>query len=981
MYQSNHPLAPSKTDSRHPSFFPCHRTMSGSGVVYSGRRRKRIPPPPFDPRRVFSGALAQLKQVVRLKRKQSQRLYPPPPPSQQRQLLPVLKAVREGVALKPLLAIPQRPALPRPERFAPRIITTLNSRRTYSVKYSFTFVISNDDPRTERGTITQFRGTNTDLEIEIHDEIEERYGHTQYHLISVDITSVQDITTQEIMRYDINNMRMRDYKPLDVVNLFDNTIRLTETTENCVREVLRKKYPDISKQKKDPIGKLGTADGVSTEDLITFCSKYKIRMVGFDVYGNVIGKHIPETKSHKHASLVYLAFNDHIYPVKGKELHFKHLKPQKLQQHSHEELQVFFSDLIHVHRRHPSEVKINPDDQTIRSFIDGDTHHFYNPHYDECELILKSYDLHHLIVYNISFQKTMELITEYYETEDLRSFFPVDHIKTPLYYQSPITEGETVTIDKNKCYSEALSSLDFLLTVDYRQSPVETTDIDVLRSDALYVATPECQNVLLPKQDIYAGEHLLYAKKQGVKFKVQERILCKRKYNTFNRIILDLYNRLPEHVFKNFINRTIGVFQSSVKKRAKETNAMVVGEQERHPDMFWFPFGDGSRFVQYESEPFVGNVYNHKPIAIQIKDRANRFIYEKMRELNVFFQHIRQINTDSITIDARAVKNIRVEGKGLRGWKLGHYDIKQPTRNVHTSTITMKQNLRNHNTLITGDAGNGKSYHIEHTLIPSLATDYLIVSSKHSAIVQHRKNGRNAQVIQKYEFNHTTPTEQHIIVEECGIMTRTHWDLLYKWHLLGKTITSYGDFNQLLPVKEHAQFSAQSWLDLFFTNQTILSVNRRNDFTAEYYKDLREGKLDLKAELLKYSTKTPEEAEVVIAYRNEIVDKYNARMAEFHGITYELTETGTLVSVDDGVPILCKDNDLRDKDIYNNMLFDSEEVDEGDLKHFKLAYARTLYNLQGDAVKSFYVAPEDMEWFCHPRVAYTLISRLKTKTD
>jgi hypothetical protein len=57
----------------------------------------------------------------------------------------------------------------------------------------------------------------------------------------------------------------------------------------------------------------------------------------------------------------------------------------------------------------------------------------------------------------------------------------------------------------------------------------------------------------------------------------------------------------------------------------------------------------------------------------------------------------------------------------------------------------------------------------------------------------------------------------------------------------------------------------------------------------------------------------------------------------------------------------------------------SDEIPDIDTttKHWKLAYARTLYNIQGDDTASFYMAPEDIKWFTNPRMAYTLISRLR----
>ena len=83
---------------------------------------------------------------------------------------------------------------------------------------------------------------------------------------------------------------------------------------------------------------------------------------------------------------------------------------------------------------------------------------------------------------------------------------------------------------------------------------------------------------------------------------------------------------------------------------------------------------------------------------------------------------------------------------------------------------------------------------------------------------------------------------------------------------------------------------------------------------------------------------------------------------------------------DPDVPVMCITNDLRNKDMFNNFLFNSQEIDNKLLtneKYFRPAYARTLYNMQGDECKLYYIAPEDIDWFLNPRMAYTLISRIK----
>jgi hypothetical protein len=333
-----------------------------------------------------------------------------------------------------------------------------------------------------------------------------------------------------------------------------------------------------------------------------------------------------------------------------------------------------------------------------------------------------------------------------------------------------------------------------------------------------------------------------------------------------------------------------------------------------------------------------------------------------MVELSLTDKDIVQINTDSITFYEKPI-NFQ-PSTTMEGWKYSTYTEKQGSIYDNSEPFTtFLQTIPNNNTLILGHAGNGKSHHIQHSDL----TDSIILSSKHSAIRQHREKGFNAQVIQKYEFNKSIPTESHIIVEECGILTRNHWDLLFKCILLKKKLTIYGDFEQLLPVEEIHTFNRPQWLNMVFHTQTTLNTNWRNHFTPEYYRSLYTSTDPnyLKEQLLLHSTKTPEEADVIIAYRNTIVDQYNDMMMNFHNSS--------------DYPVICITNARRTQDIYNGFVFRSTEVEDPEnRKVWRPAYCRTLYSMQGDQTKSFYIAPEDMNWFLNPRMAYTLISRLKT---
>ena len=98
---------------------------------------------------------------------------------------------------------------------------------------------------------------------------------------------------------------------------------------------------------------------------------------------------------------------------------------------------------------------------------------------------------------------------------------------------------------------------------------------------------------------------------------------------------------------------------------------------------------------------------------------------------------------------------------------------------------------------------------------------------------------------------------------------------------------------------------------------------------------------------------------------------------------------------DENTKIVCKTNDLYNKNIYNNFYYTVIEKNEDTLiitddnenftitidefnKYFEAGYCRTLYNIQGESIKSFFYAPEDYKFLDNVRT-YTLISRLKTK--
>ena len=266
-------------------------------------------------------------------------------------------------------------------------------------------------------------------------------------------------------------------------------------------------------------------------------------------------------------------------------------------------------------------------------------------------------------------------------------------------------------------------------------------------------------------------------------------------------------------------------------------------------------------------------------------------------------------------------------------------------------------------------------------IVPKLDKSYIIISPSHVSISEYRNKGYNCNVIQKYLYRKLIPKEDIIIVDEIGMIGNAGWNILYMAKLLGKRIIAYGDFKQLKPVGAERLFNKDQWLNLMFKTIDTKWINRRNNFTEKYYMDL----FNIKKEVEKHSTDL-HKTEYVLCYFNETRKKYNEIICKNKGIK-SMTNKDAL--------IMCKTNDLRDKEIYNNYVFKVVESNRDEItlfnvdfknyvelskeeihKNFDYAYARTLYNIQGQTINSYYWCKEDNRAL-DGRSAYTIISRLK----
>jgi hypothetical protein len=376
-------------------------------------------------------------------------------------------------------------------------------------------------------------------------------------------------------------------------------------------------------------------------------------------------------------------------------------------------------------------------------------------------------------------------------------------------------------------------------------------------------------------------------------------------------------------------------------------------------------------------------------------DDARITIYKQIKKMNLSIDDIIQIKTDSITYNNKICSDLDMNTDPIDGWKIENKFNEIENRTWSADFVSIKPDeikkendiIINANNLYIGNAGCGKSFYIINNLIKKL-NDYIILTPSYATLKEYKKIGLNCDmlncdVVQKYTLTRKIPKEKHIIIDECGML---NYDALVdeiKYIKLNKYIYMFGDFTQLLAVGETKQLDNEIFINNFFNYITYTTANYRNNFTTEYYDYLRNIKdKDIEKELKIHNCSNPYDAEHIICYRHETIKKYNNIMLKKYNLNFD----------DVGVKVICKSNKLKDNNIYNNFEYtitdNDEEEEELTLddeyiitykqykKYFVLGYAKTLYCIQGQTVKSFYYPPEDV-CMLNGRRLYTLISRLK----
>ena len=821
-----------------------------------------------------------------------------------------------------------------------------------------------------------------------------------------------------------NKLKLKNYV------LRDENFKLTEfknivyhdDTENCVITLLRDNYLDkiienrikynhsndisfrekIKKDVENELESLEDEEGVTVDELIKYCENNDIPIMLYCITGELIydskttkSKEVLEKYNHK--TLVAIAYNNHIYEVDGKKPIREVINDYKIEiipNAKEKIIELIDKKII------PGNVNFScladKSKISVVSFTANKKRYIANKEYAICLELLKKFGLEKYIYDGITIKNLGPIIEKKYLKTNINSFWPdeINISKGGFLYKtdSEINDGETKTIDKVKAYTYSITELSYLIVCDWRTAEITKNPTEII-DHYLYIAKPKKSSILLPNTNMYTGLHLNECKKY-VEFEVLEEITTDTTKNYYKDMVTDMKKHMNMGMIKDIINVLIGKGETKTRNGIEFVYKGILNRDEEKLNDDYAIKLNNKYSISFDTREYVKNIYNRKPIAIQVKDACRLLLFEKMKQMKLTDEDIVQVKTDSITFYGDLPKDL--DKDDITAWKQEEF---KPLKNVpivrenkQISFFIDSPNKEIQRDIHLCYAGAGKTTYVINKRIPKINKESSIVTTpSHSSMEEYKTTDINHAVIQKYTLSNTIIEAKHIILDEIGFIDRKGHDLLYKLMLLGRSYEAYGDFNQLPPVKDTERFDTPQYLQYMFNKQcNILTENHRNTFTKKYYDSLILKQKNLPDEVKKYSTEKPEDAEIIICYYNRTIRKYNKIILKKLGKKWGQV----------GTRYICRSNGLLESHgIYNHKIVNIVEKfkDENEImtyklsdnscvnkkqleKHFNLGYAITVYGIQGKTINSYYWAQEDNKVFCRRhggRIAYTIISRLK----
>jgi|WetSurMetagenome_2_1015567.scaffolds.fasta_scaffold00833_10 hypothetical protein len=830
------------------------------------------------------------------------------------------------------------------------------------------------------------------------------------------------------------------YNLTEWINIEYNNVA---TKDNCcVVRLVENKYPKLYwKIKQFEQTDDNGFKYVLLKDFMIFCKKNQISYNIYDVNGKLLFSFVGYDKMGTISCIVH---NSHIYPIKGgqpkripkKKFKIENIDDKNMYENINEKLleclnsgQFPHSILIgRVSEKEITDKQYLP----IRSFIVGDTKYISNPEYDECMRVLKALKISEYMTDDMKLKDIPHLLEKVFNYPDTQSFIPDQEVfkssvilyKTPNFSNLSSKQKRIKTIDKNKCFPYCLSILPYLLRFDFRthniraidpKNPIEITDKN------LYIVDVEYSTMLIPNKMLCTGYFLKECKNYGISFTLLEEWETETVNPYFRELIEMTWKLFDEKTFKAIWNRFIGTLEINFSTKVEViVKSLFTKQASRSEEGFKVPIGNYDLVCDTVTK--YGNASNRLPIAIQVKEMSRLILFKKVQELEIDDNDIIQINTDSISYLKKGKYPKGLQSNTLDGWKKSDFkpinDTYAPIKNEYISGLALPNMNNNTRILHAKYAGSGKTYDIINRLVPTLikkGISYIVLTPTHPTLEEYEStkiyiNGKEysieCDIFQRYTLKNIIPQADYIIIDEVGFIDRTGHNFLYKLNRLGKSFELYGDFEQLLPINESAQYNQQHYLNYMFSEIDTKFINRRNNFTEEYYRSIIDGTYEYaKAEVKRWSTVVSFEAEYIISFRRSKIAKYyNAQMAILRD-TYNYGKGSKIVCIKNTLALMDKNifngkeftiigkkkiesiehnnEDAQNKDILDMIYTIRDKIDntyqitQKQLDRcFDYAYALNIHRVQGKTINSYYWCDED-DKFLTPRMAYTIISRLK----
>ena len=875
------------------------------------------------------------------------------------------------------------------------VVKTLDNNTPYKLSITITFETNPSGEVTERTITTQLNVKPSNINNELLQKlVEQQLGSwvkEDFKILDYKINTTVNNSTLKL-----KDMKLYFSKGhLKLNNMFNEIIEKDEW-KDCVYDYLHYKYPNKSKKEKENCRTIA--------DIKQFAIKYNIKMIAYDISSNVIESHYPTSKIGKNVNCIFVAYNNHLYPLKNTVLHKTHKNWKKLNVIQEINPQQKFIDILNEGYL-PTYIKILH--SKITSFIYDDNVYIDNPEYKKCEELAIKLGVRDKLKPSTTIHNFGNILSDVYGLDIVESYLP-DHDKfvkggynynnDELHFE---TEEELETIDMKKCYSATLENLPYLLHTDIRWAKwnkfTEDNQPKKINETSLYITAPKFSTILLPDVNVYTGKHLMYCREENVEFLIREELTCNEEYNVYRKLIQDVKSKLQGYDYKNLFNVMIGKFEAREIMEYQKFVKIVNDDELSRTDGEVFKIGDNMNVITEWITKH--NIYCKKPISIQIKDTVRVFMYQMMKALKLKYLDVVQIKTDSLTYFKNRNTEKLVKKFIANGWKYEKYNpIKdKTTTDYDLKPVTFEYTNTKKNTLTNCYAGCGKTHHILNNVIPK-SKDYIVLTPAYACLKDYSKNPNiNCKVIQKYSSSRgIIPTEKNIYVDEVGMVGKGGWDVLIKASLNGSTISCWGDNRQLPPVQNDKNQLMYYWNELFtsyfFGSVELMNTNYRNKFSIQYYNSLLDVGWDgdkdyLHSEIKKYNSTDWTKAEIIIAWRNSTCDEYNLKMTKHLGFNSMF---------DKGVKLRCNTSSLGvGSGIYKNFMYEVIESNDqktkikligNDTVHtllnkkitscFKYGYAITLYGVQGATLNSLYWCEEDNNYI-NGRNAYVLISRLR----